>query len=215
MSWMLGKPRSNPTQPRRLIAKRVKSRHVQSNALSKKHTRVPMLPTKGREGPLYHSPLHVNNQPSLYTTVTKTIIQFQLTSISSIHTDTMTSQITPSKKVCYLLPQPIVVRERQLLMIFQAASSLESLKMNDSPIKKLDFSTAGKENLPFEAQAPVDAIVDTKKPVVEEPNLSLIASTLRPEEADEPLLQANPNRFVLFPIKYHEVCIYFLSTRRY
>ncbi|CAD6506141.1 BgTH12-07071 [Blumeria graminis f. sp. triticale] len=31
------------------------------------------------------------------------------------------------------------------------------------------------------------------------------APTIKPEEADEPLLQENPNRFVLFPIKYHEV----------
>lgn len=30
-------------------------------------------------------------------------------------------------------------------------------------------------------------------------------SKLKPEEADEPLLQENPNRFVVFPIKYHEV----------
>ena len=31
------------------------------------------------------------------------------------------------------------------------------------------------------------------------------AHTLKPEEADEPLLQENPDRFVIFPIKYHEV----------
>lgn len=80
--------------------------------------------------------------------------------------------------------------------------------MNDSPIKKLDFS-AGKENLPYDAQAPIEAVVETKKPVVEESKMSLVASTIKPEEADEPLLQANPHRFVLFPIKYHEVC--FLS----
>lgn len=30
-------------------------------------------------------------------------------------------------------------------------------------------------------------------------------SKLKPEEADEPLLQENPNRFVVFPIKYHEI----------
>jgi ribonucleoside-diphosphate reductase subunit M2 len=76
--------------------------------------------------------------------------------------------------------------------------------MNDSPIKKLDFS-AGKENLPYEAQALVDAVVETKKPAVEESKLNLVAPTIRLEEADEPLLQANPHRFVLFPIKYHEV----------
>ncbi|OBT72880.1 ribonucleoside-diphosphate reductase small subunit [Pseudogymnoascus sp. 05NY08] len=96
----------------------------------------------------------------------------------------MATQITPSKKT---------------------ASSLENLKMNDSPAKKLDFAAVGKENLPFDAQAPVDAVVETKKPIVAEADLSLIAPTIKPEEADEPLLQSNPNRFVLFPIKYHEI----------
>lgn len=32
------------------------------------------------------------------------------------------------------------------------------------------------------------------------------ASTIKPDEIDEPILQENPQRFVLFPIKYHEVC---------
>ncbi|KFZ23840.1 hypothetical protein V502_01684 [Pseudogymnoascus sp. VKM F-4520 (FW-2644)] len=96
----------------------------------------------------------------------------------------MATQITPSKKT---------------------ASSLENLKMNDSPAKKLDFAAVGKENLPFDAQVPVDAVVETKKPIVAEADLSLIAPTIKPEEADEPLLQSNPNRFVLFPIKYHEI----------
>lgn len=30
--------------------------------------------------------------------------------------------------------------------------------------------------------------------------------TVKQLEAEEPLLQENPHRFVLFPIKYHEVC---------
>lgn len=34
---------------------------------------------------------------------------------------------------------------------------------------------------------------------------SSVASTIKSDEADEPLLRENPNRFVLFPIKYHEV----------
>ncbi|KAJ5246172.1 hypothetical protein N7468_001155 [Penicillium chermesinum] len=69
----------------------------------------------------------------------------------------MATQVTPSK---------------------QAASSLENLKMSDSPVKKLDFESVGKEN----------------------------PASLKPElEAQEPLLQENPRRFVLFPIKYHEI----------
>ena len=31
-----------------------------------------------------------------------------------------------------------------------------------------------------------------------------VAPTIKEQEADEPLLQENPNRFVLFPLKYHE-----------
>ncbi|KAI0383115.1 small subunit of ribonucleotide reductase [Hypomontagnella monticulosa] len=96
----------------------------------------------------------------------------------------MASQLTPSKK---------------------AASAIESLKM-ESPIKKPDFS-AGKENTPFDAS--VEAFVtetESKKQIVEkEQEKPSVASTIRPEEADEPILQENPQRFVLFPIKYHEI----------
>ncbi|POS87975.1 ribonucleotide reductase small subunit [Erysiphe pulchra] len=41
--------------------------------------------------------------------------------------------------------------------------------------------------------------------VKEEKSSTNVVSTLKPEEADEPLLQENPNRFVIFPIKYHEI----------
>ncbi|KAJ5746024.1 hypothetical protein N7520_011206 [Penicillium odoratum] len=89
----------------------------------------------------------------------------------------MAAQLTPSK---------------------QAASSLENLKMSDSPVKKLDFQSVGKENVPsFKA---VDA--PTEKAVVEAPKT---AAGIKALEASEPLLQENPHRFVLFPIKYHEV----------
>lgn len=33
----------------------------------------------------------------------------------------------------------------------------------------------------------------------------VLAPTIKELEAEEPLLQENPHRFVLFPIKYHEV----------
>ncbi|TVY64223.1 Ribonucleoside-diphosphate reductase small chain [Lachnellula suecica] len=99
----------------------------------------------------------------------------------------MTSQITPSKT---------------------AASGIEGLKM-ESPIKKIDFQAAGKENVPFEADAPVIPDIEVKKPMIEEAKAEqkaiVVAPTIKPEEADEPLLQENPNRFVLFPIKYHEI----------
>jgi ribonucleoside-diphosphate reductase subunit M2 len=90
----------------------------------------------------------------------------------------------------------------------QAASAIEGLKMGDSPAKKLNFETVGKENVPFNAEAPILTNVEFKKPIVEEVKTEkavIVAPTIKPEEADEPLLQENPHRFVLFPIKYHEV----------
>jgi ribonucleoside-diphosphate reductase subunit M2 len=90
--------------------------------------------------------------------------------------------------------------------------------MGDTPVKKLSFDIVGKENLPFDAAVPIVSDIEikepfasdneTKKPIVGNVNTekrAVVAPTIRPEEADEPLLQENPQRFVLFPIKYHEV----------
>jgi ribonucleoside-diphosphate reductase subunit M2 len=79
--------------------------------------------------------------------------------------------------------------------------------MGDSPVKKLQFQAAGKENVPFHADAPV-LEVEVKKPIKEvKQEKAVVAPTIKPEESDEPLLQENPHRFVLFPIKYHEVSV--------
>lgn len=85
----------------------------------------------------------------------------------------------------------------------QAAAAVDSLKM-ESPVKKLDFGAADKENNPDGAAIAQDAapVVEAKK--AEEPKYN-VAPGIKPEEADEPLLQESPNRFVLFPIQYHEV----------
>ncbi|KAI0023252.1 ribonucleotide reductase [Xylariomycetidae sp. FL0641] len=99
----------------------------------------------------------------------------------------MAAEITPSKKT---------------------VAAFESLKM-ESPVKKLNYNAAGKENAPFDAD--VDTIaneIESHKPTMEKPQEDLKAATaptIKPEEADEPLLQENPQRFVLFPIKYHEI----------
>lgn len=80
--------------------------------------------------------------------------------------------------------------------------------MGNSPAKKLNFQAAGKENMPFDADAPTVDDIIIKKPVAEELKTEkavAVATTIKAEEADEPLLQENPQRFVLFPIKYHEV----------
>ncbi|PKX97521.1 ribonucleotide-diphosphate reductase subunit RNR2 [Aspergillus novofumigatus IBT 16806] len=93
----------------------------------------------------------------------------------------MAAQVTPSK---------------------QAASSLENLKMSDSPVKKLNFGVVGKENAPSSttlADAPTEKIAE--KPT----EASKVAQSVKELEANEPLLQENPHRFVLFPIKYHEI----------
>ncbi len=75
----------------------------------------------------------------------------------------------------------------------------------DSPVKKLDFSESNKENIIAEETKPLEqAKLELKKNVVEEVKLA-VAPTIKASEADEPLLQENPQRFVLFPIKYHEV----------
>jgi hypothetical protein len=94
----------------------------------------------------------------------------------------------------------------------QAATGLESLKMGESPAKNLDFGAVGKENVatdvdflkPIESLKTVDAPIKPVEVPVDEKRTA-IAPTIKDDEADEPLLMENPHRFVMFPIKYHEV----------
>ncbi len=78
----------------------------------------------------------------------------------------------------------------------------------ESPVKKLDFN-AGKENASFDSD--VDTLaneIESHKPTGEKPTEEskvAVVPNAKADEADEPLLQENPQRFVLFPIKYHEV----------
>jgi ribonucleoside-diphosphate reductase subunit M2 len=94
----------------------------------------------------------------------------------------------------------------------QVASVIENLKMGDSPAKKLDFSAANKEN--SGVAVPVAGIPDIPDPIakVEDASAPAVASTIKPQEANEPLLQENPQRFVLFPIQHNDVCT--RETRR-
>lgn len=82
----------------------------------------------------------------------------------------------------------------------KAASAIESLKMSDSPAKKLNFAPEDKENVykPIVGIPEFDVKDDT-------PAKPTTAPTIKAEEAHEPLLQENPQRFVLFPIKYHDI----------
>ena len=97
-------------------------------------------------------------------------------------------------------------------VFLQAASAIESFKI-ESPVKKLDLTATDKENRPFDADlAALEAEMDAKHTIniaVEAPKKdevkAVVAPTIKDLEADEPLLQENAQRFVLFPIKYHEV----------
>ncbi|KAJ5713263.1 Ribonucleoside-diphosphate reductase small chain [Penicillium malachiteum] len=121
----------------------------------------------------------------------------------------MAAQLTPSKQVSDVttlasrVPRASEPPHTNSYPSVQAASSLENLKMSDSPVKKLDFTSAGKEN-GIASVKPVDASTEkpTEKAVVEAPK---VAAGIKAAEANEPLLQENPHRFVLFPIKYHEI----------
>lgn len=78
--------------------------------------------------------------------------------------------------------------------------------MEDSPAKKLNFESLGKENVLQESLV-VDHD-DLKKPQLdlakteEKPSTAL---DIKAMEAEEPILKENPHRFVMFPIRYHEV----------
>lgn len=88
----------------------------------------------------------------------------------------------------------------------QAASAIADFNMNDSPAKKLDF--AGNNDWTDDTIArPIKGIPDLPEESDDVKHPST-APTIRKEEAHEPLLQENPHRFVLFPIKYHEVRVF-------
>lgn len=74
----------------------------------------------------------------------------------------------------------------------------------ESPVKKLDFSTANKENQVMnQAGADTTELKTNMAQDVKKDEKAVV--TTKAPEIDEPILQENPNRFVLFPIKYHEV----------
>lgn len=89
--------------------------------------------------------------------------------------------------------------------------------MNDSPAKKIDFSSMDKENIPATSTVPSKTEEsDGKKSIgekVKPVDTLKVAPGIKAQEMDEPLLQENPHRFVLFPIKYHEVRVYDCTTR--
>jgi len=98
----------------------------------------------------------------------------------------------------------------------QAASAIDTLKMSDSPAKKIDFSSADKENV-FKPIVGIPDLPEEDTSVVK----AAVAPTIKPEEAHEPLLQENSQRFVLLSYqvprrKFPHVptCLTRLVTRR-
>ena len=82
----------------------------------------------------------------------------------------------------------------------------------ESPVKMQQlYSEANKENIEAKYEAdevavPIKGIPELPEEP-EKPVAAIVAPTIKGDEAIEPILQENPQRFVLFPIKYHEVCI--------
>jgi hypothetical protein len=92
----------------------------------------------------------------------------------------------------------------------QTAEALEHFNIQ-SPVKQLNLaSTEEKEKIQIEVAVPIKGI-----PMLDdlpEPDVKPSAAPgISADEADEPILQENANRFVLFPIKYHEVSFSFQS----
>lgn len=81
----------------------------------------------------------------------------------------------------------------------------------ESPVKKLDFSIANKENLPADSLEASSTDITSPRLIEslkrESKEVAPTATSIKPDYMDEPILQENPQRFVLFPIKYHEVCV--------
>jgi ribonucleoside-diphosphate reductase subunit M2 len=61
--------------------------------------------------------------------------------------------------------------------------------------------------MPATESLPVPAEIEVKKPetAIEVKATPSVADTIKAMEAEEPILQENPHRFVLFPLKYHEI----------
>lgn len=81
----------------------------------------------------------------------------------------------------------------------------------ESPVKMQKLVTEeNKENVDAkyescEIAVPIKGIPELPEVPVKDTETLPVAATIKEDEAIEPILQENPNRFVLFPIKYHEV----------
>lgn len=79
--------------------------------------------------------------------------------------------------------------------------------MNDTPMKPLKLNLEDKENAPVSSDVAEPELKKVELEATKPAEAQVVkAKTPKELEAEEPLLQENPQRFVLFPIKYHEVC---------
>ena len=132
----------------------------------------------------------------------------------------MSVDTTPSKKVGYDVADMASVPNFSAHSYSQAASAIENLMM-ESPVKKPTFDMqADKENINLQSRyesdevaVPIKGIPVLEKPSVDEIQATSVATGIKEEEEVEPILQENPQRFVLFPIKYHEVRVSLASSR--
>ena len=123
----------------------------------------------------------------------------------------MSFETTPSKKVSHDV-LALKTSKPTANIAMQTASAIEDFKM-ESPVKQPQFNAQENKENTNDAVDPRYASDEVAVPIKGIPMLEQepekkpeVASTVKAEEADEPLLQENPHRFVLFPIKYHEVC---------
>jgi hypothetical protein len=78
-------------------------------------------------------------------------------------------------------------------MSLQAAGAFSNLQLDDIASIKANLASR------------IEHTKNEPAKKAEEKKLVDLPSSIQPEEQDEPLLQENKQRFVLFPIKYHEV----------
>jgi ribonucleoside-diphosphate reductase subunit M2 len=79
-------------------------------------------------------------------------------------------------------------------------------------VKKLIFDAEDKENMPVTAES-IESLAKPALDIEKTPTTEVqeqaaqqpVPKTLKELEKEEPLLQENPHRFVLFPLKYHEI----------
>ncbi|KAI9748809.1 MAG: Ribonucleotide-diphosphate reductase (RNR), small subunit [Lichina confinis] len=131
----------------------------------------------------------------------------------------MSTQVTPSKKAANGFENLKMGEFPIKKPVFDVADK-ENVKNGVAPAKSgavvVEFSMAREHVTRALATFPeslkdrltirlADEPVEVKPVEAKPADKLVVAPSIKPDESDEPLLQENPHRFVLFPIKYHEV----------